>query len=306
VQHPPPQTPGTLATVPSTATANTNDKDGRGSYKCGRCGVPKKGHVCPYQPKVTRKPGDPVPEMKCVSTQVEMDEFMTLRRLNIEIQGYPESYAAEPMDMVGAEIGQHPISMGAPEPAQPSVSSSSEPAGQTSSSSAPAEAAASSSSQQAGPPAALPSLTSMQSQPVSEEVSSSQKAPKQDEQKPVTNEATPSKVESKADETKSEDAASDKATQPITDGETKSSEEAVKSEEKEPAKEDKPSDTAVKEGEQGTKEETSETKAPEQSLESKPDEISNKKREAEAITTATGEGGTVEESGSDNKKQRVE
>lgn len=30
---------------------------------------------------------------------------MTLRRLNIEIQGYPESYAAEPMDMVGSEVG---------------------------------------------------------------------------------------------------------------------------------------------------------------------------------------------------------
>jgi hypothetical protein len=30
---------------------------------------------------------------------------MTLRRLNIEIQGYPESYAAEPIDMVGSEVG---------------------------------------------------------------------------------------------------------------------------------------------------------------------------------------------------------
>lgn len=58
----------------STATANTEDEKGRGSYKCGRCGVPKKGHVCPYQPKVKRRPDEPVPEMKCVSTQVEMDE----------------------------------------------------------------------------------------------------------------------------------------------------------------------------------------------------------------------------------------
>ena len=33
---------------------------------------------------------------------------MTLRRLNIEIQGYPESYAAEPLDMVGTEVGQYP------------------------------------------------------------------------------------------------------------------------------------------------------------------------------------------------------
>lgn len=30
---------------------------------------------------------------------------MTLRRLNIEIQGYPESYAAEPIDMVESEVG---------------------------------------------------------------------------------------------------------------------------------------------------------------------------------------------------------
>ena len=85
-----------------------DDDKGRGSYKCGRCGVPKKGHVCPYQPKVKRRPEDPPPEMKCVSTQVEMDEFMTLRRLNLEIQGFPESYAAEPIDMVGAEVHHHP------------------------------------------------------------------------------------------------------------------------------------------------------------------------------------------------------
>ncbi|KAL3804924.1 hypothetical protein HJC23_006696 [Cyclotella cryptica] len=85
-----------------------DDDKGRGSYKCGRCGVPKKGHVCPYQPKVKRRPEEPMPELKCVSTQVEMDEFMTLRRLNIEIQGFPESYAAEPIDMVGAEVHPHP------------------------------------------------------------------------------------------------------------------------------------------------------------------------------------------------------
>jgi hypothetical protein len=57
----------------STYTSMDDDK-GRGSYKCGRCGVPKKGHICPYQPKVKRRPGDPMPEMKCISTQVEMDE----------------------------------------------------------------------------------------------------------------------------------------------------------------------------------------------------------------------------------------
>ena len=47
--------------------------------------------------------------MRNAAVQVEMDEFMTLRRLNIRIQGFPESYATEPFmgaSMVGAEA--HP------------------------------------------------------------------------------------------------------------------------------------------------------------------------------------------------------
>lgn len=81
------------------------DKDkGRGSYRCGKCGAPKKGHVCPYQPKFKRRPDEPPPVTKNASTQVEMDEFLVLRRLNLEIQGFPESYTSEPMgDHVGAE-----------------------------------------------------------------------------------------------------------------------------------------------------------------------------------------------------------
>ena len=47
---------------------------GRGSYKCGRCGAPKKGHVCPYQPKLSRRVGEPLPEMRSAAIQVEMDE----------------------------------------------------------------------------------------------------------------------------------------------------------------------------------------------------------------------------------------
>ena len=39
-----------------------------------QCGVPKKGHVCPYQPKLTRRPGEPLPEMRGAAIQVEMDE----------------------------------------------------------------------------------------------------------------------------------------------------------------------------------------------------------------------------------------
>jgi hypothetical protein len=52
-----------------------HDKDkGRGSYRCGRCGAPKKGHVCPYQPKLKRRPDEPPPEMRNAAIQVEMDE----------------------------------------------------------------------------------------------------------------------------------------------------------------------------------------------------------------------------------------
>ena len=71
-----------------------------------QCGVPKKGHICPYQPKLSRRPGEPLPEMRSAAIQVEMDEFMTLRRLNLKIQGFPESYATEPYmddDMVVGE-----------------------------------------------------------------------------------------------------------------------------------------------------------------------------------------------------------
>merc|ERR1719223_1192179 len=80
------------------------DKEkGRGSYRCGKCGVPKKGHICPYQPKIKRGPDEPAPELKNAATQVEMDEFLVIRRLNLEIQGFPESYTAAPLGDVGME-----------------------------------------------------------------------------------------------------------------------------------------------------------------------------------------------------------
>ena len=56
-----------------------------------------------------------------------MDEFMTLRRLNIKIQGFPESYATEPYmseSMVVGEPLQHPI----PPPLPPEMSSRMHPA----------------------------------------------------------------------------------------------------------------------------------------------------------------------------------
>lgn len=85
-----------------------SDENTRGSYRCGRCGVPKKGHVCPYQPKLKRRIDEPLPEMKNAACQVEMDEFLVLRRLNLEIQGYPETYISEPVGDVGYEAA--PIS----------------------------------------------------------------------------------------------------------------------------------------------------------------------------------------------------
>jgi hypothetical protein len=39
-----------------------------------QCGVPKKGHVCPYQPKLKRRPDEPPPETRNAAIQVEMDE----------------------------------------------------------------------------------------------------------------------------------------------------------------------------------------------------------------------------------------
>jgi len=96
--------------VPSTETYDSRvqqqgtDETTRGSYRCGRCGVPKKGHICPYQPKLKRRADEPIPEMKNAACQVEMDEFLVLRRLNLEIQGLPETYTSEPIGNVGYDV----------------------------------------------------------------------------------------------------------------------------------------------------------------------------------------------------------
>lgn len=104
-----------------------------------QCGVPKKGHVCPYQPKLKRRPDEPPPETKNASTQVEMDEFLVLRRLNLEIQGYPESYVSEPdamADLCAGEphhppppmaVGMPPSHPGAPPMAAAAAAASSAP-----------------------------------------------------------------------------------------------------------------------------------------------------------------------------------
>lgn len=92
-----------------------------------KCGAPKKGHVCPYQPKLKRRPGEKLPEMKNASTQVEMDEFLVLRRLNLEIQGFPESYTTEPVMVdVGTEV-HHPSAPPHPHSVPPVVQQTPQP-----------------------------------------------------------------------------------------------------------------------------------------------------------------------------------
>ena len=68
--------------------------------------------MCPYQPKLKRRPDEPPPVMRNAALQVEMDEFMTLRRLNIEIQGFPESYATAPTMADNMVVGEpHPLAL---------------------------------------------------------------------------------------------------------------------------------------------------------------------------------------------------
>lgn len=64
----------------------------RSNYRCSKCGQPKKGHVCPYQPRVVRADGEPPPVMVSVATQVEIDSRLVVRHLELENQGCPESY----------------------------------------------------------------------------------------------------------------------------------------------------------------------------------------------------------------------
>ncbi|RYG95273.1 hypothetical protein EON65_56240 [archaeon] len=83
----------------------------RGNYRCSRCNLPKKGHICPYQPRFRKK------HIECtgvnthienatlacrqttlltytdVGTQVELDSHMTVAALgDLTQQGSPASY----------------------------------------------------------------------------------------------------------------------------------------------------------------------------------------------------------------------
>ncbi|KAL3665502.1 hypothetical protein V7S43_009537 [Phytophthora oleae] len=71
----------------------------RGNYRCSKCGEPKKGHVCPLVPSnykchrcgLSKKSCTcSAPTMKTIGVQVEMDEDMTTRVLDLSVQGVVE------------------------------------------------------------------------------------------------------------------------------------------------------------------------------------------------------------------------
>ncbi|GMI46367.1 hypothetical protein TrCOL_g399 [Triparma columacea] len=56
------------------AAPSQNSSFARGNYKCGRCGVPKKGHKCPYKPRLKRSPDETPPVTKSISIQCELGD----------------------------------------------------------------------------------------------------------------------------------------------------------------------------------------------------------------------------------------
>ena len=269
---------------------------------------------------------------------IQNAQFMTLRRLNIEIQGYPESYAAEPMDMVGAEIGQQPSSMVAlANPAHPSMESGSD-----------ARAAPGSGSHHAGPPTSLPSLTSMQSQPApgaappAKVVSSSSEPAANgplvtagenskveggesnnvvESTEAATWQSSPNEIvtqtKSNVDETLAQP---DPATTETKSGTAASSSPPVHKEMKESTTDTEPTaDTSIKNGDESqleaTTTEKSDTMSPVKNEEAEttagalpPEQLSeSKKRDAEKISTSEGvEASTVQQEEDSNKKSRYE
>jgi hypothetical protein len=74
------------------AAKEAEDKKNRGNYRCSKCNLPKKGHVCPYQPRFRKR--DQSADLKATEQEIqcEIDPYMTLRNLDLAIQGLPESY----------------------------------------------------------------------------------------------------------------------------------------------------------------------------------------------------------------------
>ena len=66
----------------------------RGNYKCPKCNVPKKGHVCPYQLIYKKQSEQETKKMGVdVGIQNEVGGMeMTVRVLDLGFQGFEESY----------------------------------------------------------------------------------------------------------------------------------------------------------------------------------------------------------------------
>lgn len=50
----------------------------RGGYKCSKCGLPKKGHICAYQPKLRRRDEDGPTEKCDMAIQVNLVSLIRL------------------------------------------------------------------------------------------------------------------------------------------------------------------------------------------------------------------------------------
>ncbi|TMW65689.1 hypothetical protein Poli38472_008331 [Pythium oligandrum] len=83
---------------PMGTDANGKNRN-RGNYRCSKCGEPKKGHVCPLVPAnfkcarcgLTKKACVcEAPSTRSIGIQVEMDEDMTTRALDLSVQGIIE------------------------------------------------------------------------------------------------------------------------------------------------------------------------------------------------------------------------
>ena len=78
------------------ATTAASRRRNRSNYRCSKCGQPKRGHVCPYQPRIVRAEGEHAPDTRTIGCQVEIDSRLVVRHLQLEKQGLPESYGDAP------------------------------------------------------------------------------------------------------------------------------------------------------------------------------------------------------------------
>jgi len=63
---------------------------------CGHCKVPKRGHICPFQPTLKKSFKIDTTTVKNSGAQAEFDPEMCIRALGNKLaeQGIPDSYAS--------------------------------------------------------------------------------------------------------------------------------------------------------------------------------------------------------------------